>query len=227
MKCKIVSCLNESKAHGLCSMHYQRKKRYGDENIEPKVQVGSYKTPCTVSGCDKLAKKRGWCLLHYNRWRRTGTPDSGKPDRLPSFSQNTCKVDGCSNNAIALHLCHKHYSKFKKFGDPLAGTVQDGRSKEWHVRDIGYVVRFDRNSPHANKVSGIVLQHRQVMGEAIGRPLLPNENVHHKNGDRADNRLDNLELWVKSQPAGQRVQDKVSWARDILQQYGDLVDKLL
>jgi len=128
---------------------------------------------------------------------------------------------------MALHLCGNHYAKMKKFGDPLGGTIQDGRSKVWHVRKGGYVIRFDRSSPHANGVSGIVLQHREVIGELIGRPLKSTENVHHKNGNRADNSPGNLELWVKSQPAGQRVQDKVSWARDILQQYGDLVDKLL
>ena len=81
-------------------------------------------------------------------------------------------------------------------------------------------------SEYPASYKGWIPEHRVVMSEMIGRPLTPTEQAHHINGDRQDNRPENLELWVRSQPAGQRVPELVAWAREIIATYEPIVDRL-
>jgi hypothetical protein len=61
--------------------------------------------------------------------------------------------------------------------------------------------------------------HRLVMEKHLGRKLKAEEAVHHKNGIRDDNRIENLELWTRKHSSGQRITDLVEHATDILRQY--------
>jgi len=88
----------------------------------------------------------------------------------------------------------------------------------------GYVVFTKTKHPNSRK-RGRIFEHTLVMEENIGRPLEKHETVHHKNGIRNDNRIENLELWSKKQPPGQRVSDKITWCIEFLNEYGYDVKK--
>lgn len=173
------------------------------------------KKQCAAPGCKDLSNAKGYCGKHYNRWRKYGDPLALRP--LPQ-KYKTCSIEGCTNPAAARGWCGNHWRAWRKYGDPL---IRKHRSPgEGTINDQGYYLVRLPDHPNAN-VNGYIHEHRLVYSEYLGRPLLPNENVHHKNGDRQDNRLENLELWVTMQPSGQRPEDLLRWAREIIALYGN------
>lgn len=94
------------------------------------------------------------------------------------------------------------------------GNWKGGRSRH----KAGYVMIRLPSHPRARS-SGYVFAHILAMEEALGRHLLPDETIHHRNGVKDDNRLENLELWVRPQPTGIRAADAIAWAKVILRRY--------
>ena len=147
-----------------------------------------------------------YCRSHY-RQKQNGVDKEIRIDKYPKDLK--CKIEGCENKVLAVKMCRKHYLRNYNNGDPNityrsenGSGYKDSNGYRWITVD-----------------GGKMLEHRYVMENLLKRKLHKHENVHHKNGDRSDNRIENLELWSTFQPAGQRIIDKLLWAKEIIKIY--------
>jgi HNH endonuclease len=99
------------------------------------------------------------------------------------------------------------------------GHWKGGRTRH----KAGYVMVWAPGHPRAGK-GQYVFEHILVMERLLGRHLVPQESVHHRNGVKDDNRPENLELWTRPLPAGIRVSDAIAWAHEILARYTGYAD---
>lgn len=202
---------------------------------------------CKVSGCTTptVVKGRkvgghGWCRKHYARWYKYGTTELPTRER----TDPPCSVDGCTKplrNSEGVRkggngLCSTHYQRLRINGTTDRIDRRGSNSHNWkggrlRTKD-GYIrLRIDPKDPlfeHGTVIGGshYMMEHRAVMSRHLGRPLETYENVHHINGVRDDNRIENLELWSSMQPTGQRVSDlheelidlraEVDWRRRVV-----------
>ena len=169
---------------------------------------------CSVEGCSKSVRTRGWCNMHYLRVWRHGSTDAQRV----RLAGKTCTWGDCDAPQYSKEMCATHYHRHRR--DVKRGAPS--RYGEGTTNGNGYRMLRRPEHPNAFKV-GYVLEHTVVMTEHLGRPLRKGESVHHKNGIRDDNRIENLELMVRH-PSGQRPADLVAFARQVLAEYEAEVD---
>lgn len=164
---------------------------------------------CKKCGLEKEILCKQQCKTCYSigRWR--------------AYQEELKKIPGKYEE----HRLHRKKLEQKRRGLDVDVIPKIAKSGSGVITQQGYRRLTKRNHPNSTK-SGNVLEHVFVMSSFLGRPLVKGETVHHKNGDRLDNRIENLELWSTNHGPGQRVADKIKWCREFLKQYEKEFDKL-
>lgn len=149
---------------------------------------------------------------------RKGRSIKGQPNRFIDGhrikkNQGPCSVDSCHRKADTRGLCIAHYARLLARGDVRAeipiGEGKKGLRRKENIKGYRHVT-----------VNGKSMSEHRAVWEAANGPLESWMHIHHRNGIKSDNRLENLEMFITGHPYGQRVEDQLKFAEEIIKRYG-------
>jgi hypothetical protein len=228
--CKAEGCEKTSQggSHGFCQTHYMavRRGQYDKETgapLRPPKRVPSYGpgARCLAPYCGRRPRARGLCVMHYQQWGDGVTwqdvviPEAEGKSVVFYAPTACCCVTACLKRPVNRWMCTKHAQQreagiIDAHGEPLRPLMAQGREhKDGPLLDPnGYLRVLAPEGYQGKTIDGRVLEHRLAMELHLGRLLHGRDSpyyeiVHHKDGNKQNNDISNLELRAhKEHPPG-------------------------
>jgi hypothetical protein len=207
--CKAEGCRETiaGGSKGFCHRHYIYARRgifdwETGRQLRPFQRIESYGPGhiCAVVGCGRKARAGGMCSAHWQR-KKNGLTLESPIEARPLGPFTKCLIRDCQSRANSKGMCANHAERRRRgfidgSGNKLREKLPTGRprkNEKWHSRD-GYVLVPAPIDHPLKRQDGSILEHRLVVEQQLGRYLEEWELVHHKDGDRSHNQIENLEL---------------------------------
>lgn len=137
---------------------------------------------CSVAFCENKSLARGLCGAHYYRLRTSGNVSAERPIRHFRSSISRCTIDGCVKPEYSGGVCTLHYQRKRAHGDAYTLLRQPNGSGSKNRSGYRLVYESGRQ----------VLEHVAIAEAALCKPLPEEAEVHHVDGNPANNSNDNL-----------------------------------
>ena len=211
-QCKIEGCQNTCKGSGfgMCRTHYMqvhRGMRAQDGTLlRERQRVATYGegARCLVPGCLSRPAALGLCAGHYQQ--RSSGVDLGVEVPLQGYGSKTarvscCVVPQCEKRPVNRGMCSTHtQQRASGLIDDQGNQLREKKAwrrprttERWLMADGYVLIEAPEGHPRARH-DGSVLEHRHVVEQYLGRYIEDWEIVHHKDGNRQNNIISNLEL---------------------------------